>query len=136
MLVAWAIAAGEPAAAAAAAPGAVLDRLERGLRREIARLADAPIAAAELDKVRTGLVTQAIAGRQTPEGRATAVGWAIVQRGDAAAADRELAELQAVRAEDVQRVLRRYVGQGHAVRLDYSQAADPAKGPAATKEGR
>ncbi len=136
MLVAWAIAAGEPAAAAAAAPGAVLDRLERGLRREIARLADAPIVAAELDKVRTGLVTQAIAGRQTPEGRATAVGWAIVQRGDAAAADRELAELQAVRAEDVQRVLRRYVGQGHAVRLDYSQAADPAKGPAATKEGR
>lgn len=121
MLVAWGIAAGDQAAAA---PAAALDRFAISLRREIDRLATAPIPAAELDKVRTGLVTQELAGRQTPEGRATALGWAIVQRGDAAAADRELAELQAVRAEDVQRVLRQYIGHGQAVRVDYSQARE------------
>jgi zinc protease len=127
MLAAWAISAGaEPGSRRAGElPAGILARLEQALRRELERLARGPISAAELDKVRTGLVTQALSERQTPGGRAMAVGWAVIQQGDARAADRQLAQLQAVQAGDVQRVLRRYVGQGHAVTLTYTQ------GPAA-----
>lgn len=119
MLSAWAIAAGSaPGAASKVDP---LERLARALRREIDRLATGPIAAAELDKVRTALVTEALVSRQTPHGRAQSAGWALIQRGDARAADRELAELQAVRAADVQRVLRTWIGGGHVVTVTYTQ---------------
>jgi zinc protease len=72
--------------------------------------------------VRAGLLTAALAERETPQGRAEAAGWALVLRGDARAADRELAELQAVTAADVQRVLRRHLLRPHRVTLVYTQA--------------
>ena len=121
MLSAWAIAAGGPGSGGTAS--AALDRLALALRREVDRLARGPIGAAELDKVRTALVTEALVSRQTPHGRAQTAGWALIQRGDARAADRELAELQAVRAADVQRVLKTWIGGGHPVTVTYTQDA-------------
>jgi len=85
------------------------------------RLAHGRIPISELDKVRTQLLTEALVARQTAEGRALAVGWSLVRRQDAAAADVELAQLQQVRAEDVQRVLRTQVLAAHAVVLRYVQ---------------
>lgn len=113
MLVAWAVASGS-------APPV---RLEHALHAEIARLAETPPSAAELEKVRTGLLTAALVERETPQGRAEAAGWALVLRGDARAADRELADLQAVTAADVQRVLRRHLLRRHRVTLVYAQAS-------------
>lgn len=101
--------AGMLAAYAIAADGAPLARLEALLVAEIERLARGPLPAAELDKVRTQLLTAALVRRQTPAGQAAAVGQAIIDHGDARRADRELPALQAVGAADVQRVLQRRV---------------------------
>ncbi len=111
MLVAYAI----------AAAGQKLERLERQLLDEIGRLAHGAIAAAEIDKVRTQLLTATLVGRQTPAGRADAIGWAIALNGDPAYADGELARLQAVTAADVQRVLRTRVLETYRVSLTYTQ---------------
>lgn len=108
---------------AIAASGQPLAGLERALLREITRLADGPIPEAELDKVRAGLLTGTVAGRQTPEGKATAVGWAAMLHGDVEQANRTLAQLQAVTAADVQRVLRRHVLGAPRVSLAYTQEA-------------
>lgn len=96
-------------------------QLERALLAEVERLATQRIGGDELEKVRTQLVTQELAERQTPHGRAQNVGWAVIQRGDPRAADRELAELQAVRAADVQRVLREWVLSRPRVVLEYTE---------------
>jgi zinc protease len=111
LLVAYAIAAGR----------ATPDQLVAALREQIERLAREPIPDAELDKVRTQLLTRELVQRQTPLGKGQAVGWATILRGDPRAADRELDELQAVRAPDVQRVLRRWVLDAKAIRVTYTQ---------------
>lgn len=104
---------------AIAAAGAPLTRIERSLRAEIERLATRDIGADELDKVRAQLLTATLVKRQTPAGVAAGFGEAVLLHGSAARAERELAELQAVQAPDVQRVLRRYVLGGHAVSVHY-----------------
>jgi zinc protease len=128
VLMAYAIAAGKQTPQALEAP----------LLAQIQRLADGPIPAAELDKVRTQLLTAALTARQTPLGRADAIGWAMIHFNDPQQANRELADLQAVSAADVQRVLRTWVvgdgkGKGLArTTLHYTQArAAAAPAPAA-----
>ena len=103
------------------ANGAPPERLEAPLLQQVARLATRPIGSAELDKVRTRLLTEALLSRQRPQGRCDAVGWALTLHGDAGYANRELAALQAVSATDVQRVLTQYVLQARRVRLSYTQ---------------
>jgi zinc protease len=110
---------------AVAAQGATPDKLARALRAEIERLATKPIPAAELDKIKTQLVTQALDARQTPLGKGEALGEAIVYRGDARYANRELDDLMAVTAADVQRALRRYVLDAKQVTIEYVQAGKP-----------
>lgn len=110
MLVAYAIAAG----------GRGLPALETAMQAQIRRLATGPITAAELDKVRTQLQTAVVAARQTPPGVAEAAGWAIVNHGDPHEADREIERLQAVTADDVQRVLKRHLLDRPAVTVHYS----------------
>jgi zinc protease len=108
-------------------------RLEAPLLQQIERLATgatATIGAGELDKVRTRLLTDALLARERPEGRAEALGWAVVLHGDVRQADRELAALQAVGATDVQRVLKQYVLAARRVQLSYTQKVPRAKGPA------
>lgn len=132
MLSAWAIAAGAPVSGAdaggRAGVEARLSALETALLRGVHRLAHGRIPIGELDKVRTQLLTEALVARQTAEGRALALGWAVVQRQDAQAADVALAQLQAVRAEDVQRVLRGHVLDRPRVTLRYVQAPRSAAG--------
>jgi zinc protease len=54
------------------------------------------------------------------------VGWAVIQRGDASAANRAVDELSAVTAADVQKVLKRYIVDGKRVSLTYSAEPRPA----------
>jgi zinc protease len=122
MLSAWAIAAGPPVLGPDAPHDPRLSRLEAALLQTVRRLAEGRIPIGELDKVRTHLLTEALVARQTAEGRALALGWAVVRRQDARMADAELAQLQAVRAEDVQRVLRVHVLAAHRLTLRYVQA--------------
>ena len=82
---------------------------EVALRREIARLRDAPVSDAELEEAKNELLTSALRERETVDGRASAIAQAVIIDGDAAAADRRLARISAVTAADVQRVARRWL---------------------------
>ena len=115
---------------AIAATGKSPDELARALRKEIDQLAGKPVSEAELAKVKTQLLTQALLERQTPLGKGAALGDAIVIQGDARRVNQELDELQAVTAADVQRVVRKYLTDAHAVTIEYAQAAAAGGGAA------
>jgi len=121
-IVAYAIAAGKTAPESLVMP----------LIREIAVLASTTIPAAELDKVKTQMLTGALVERQTALGLGQALGWAMIHRNDPQAVNRELAELQAVTAADVQRVLRQYVLGRPRVTLHYVQQEGGARRPVPT----
>jgi len=111
------------------------EEAEQAILDEVRTLATTPIAAAELDKIKTKIVTQELGQRQTAEGKAFAVGEAVLLKGDAATVNSDLTALQTVSADDVQRVLKKYVLDAHRVTIDYTQLADklgepPAKGAA------
>lgn len=91
------------------------------LLAELRRLAQGPIPAEELDKVKTQMLTASLGARQSAQGLAEAIGWAVIHRNDPEAINRELAELQAVTAADVQRVLRQYVLGRPSTVLHYTQ---------------
>jgi zinc protease len=82
---------------------------ETALRREIARFRDAPVSAAELAEAKNELLTGALRGRETAEGRASAIAEAVIVEGDAGAADRRLARIAAVTPADIQRAARRWL---------------------------
>ena len=117
--------AGQLVAYAIAASARSLRLLEAALFTELQRLGHKPITAAEMERVRARLLTGALLARQTPQGLANALGEAVVVYGDAHAADRRLARLQAVTAADVQRVLTQYVLRARRVSIDYQQGPAP-----------
>ena len=104
------------------ASGHVPKDAEQLLRDEITRLATQPIPAGELDKVKTQLLTSELKQRQTAQGIAFALGQAALVGGGPARVNTDLAALQAVTADDVQRVLKRYVTGAHSVTIDYLPA--------------
>ncbi|HEY5307216.1 MAG TPA: pitrilysin family protein [Casimicrobiaceae bacterium] len=114
-------------ALAVAASGTSLATLERALLAEIDLLATKPVPGAELAKVRTQLLTQALLGRETPLGKAEALGEAILVGGDAQRVNRELDELQAVTPADMQRVVRTYLTGANRVTIEYLQEKPAAK---------
>ncbi|HEV7660895.1 MAG TPA: pitrilysin family protein [Allosphingosinicella sp.] len=82
---------------------------EIALRREVARFRNARVGAAELAEAKNELLTSALRGRETAEGRASAIAEAVIVDGDARAADRRLARIAAVTPADIQRVARRWL---------------------------
>jgi zinc protease len=92
------------------------------LRAEAARLRDQPVTAAELTEAKNELVASALRERETVEDRANVLGWSLINTGSAAAADREVAALQAVTAADIQRVARRYLTDQRSTAIRYLNA--------------
>ncbi|MBX9801967.1 MAG: insulinase family protein [Caulobacteraceae bacterium] len=92
------------------------------LRAEAARLRDTPVTEAELAEARNELVASALRQRETVEDRANVLGWSLINTGDAAAADREIADLQAVTAADIQRVAQRYLTNQRSIAIRYLNA--------------
>jgi len=113
-LIAYAIASGGKAPA----------DVTKALLAEVRRLIDRPVSAAELAKVKLQMLTGALSERQTPLGKASALGDAAVLHGNTAKINTLLAELQRVSAADVQRVMRRYLAGTHKVSFTYTQAAE------------
>jgi zinc protease len=99
------------------------------LRAEVGRLRDSPVTAAELDEAKNELLTGALAGRETAEGRAEAIANAVMIHGDAAAAERRLARIAAVTPADIQRVARRWLRDERSAAIHYlPEAMRPASG--------
>jgi len=101
------------------ASGHTTKEAEKLLHEEIVWLATQPIPAAELDKVKTQLLTSELKRRQTAQGIAFALGQAALTEGSPARVNSDLDALQRVTAEDVHRVLRDYVTGAHSVTIDY-----------------
>jgi zinc protease len=118
---------------AMAAGGHSVDDAAKALEQEVRLLADKPVPPAELAKVKTQLLTQALVDRQTPHGEASALAEAAVLYGHADEANMQLQQLQRVTAADVQRVMRRYVIGAHKVRLVYTQADQAVAQPGAAR---
>jgi zinc protease len=106
---------------------------EAALVREVARLRDAPVTAAELAEAKNEILTDAIRGRETAEGRATTLAEAVIIDGDPRAADAQLAAIARVTAADVRRVARTYLGANQSATIRYLPLeAKPAAAPADT----
>jgi zinc protease len=100
---------GNFAVGAIMASGHTMAEGEAALLAQVRRLRDAPPSAAELETAKTQLVTGKLRERETIDGRGFALGYALRIDGNAAKANTELAELQAVTAGDVQRVAKKYL---------------------------
>ena len=116
--------AGYLSATAIMAGGETADAGIAALNAEIARFRDEPVTAAELTEAKNELVANALRGRETVEDRASVLGWTLINTNDASVADREIAEIQAVTAADIQRVARRYLTPERSVTLRYLNADD------------
>jgi zinc protease len=100
----------------------------KSIRAVVDGLAAAPPSQAELDKVRSTIVSRLVSGRQTMQEKADSVGDAASLLGDPERYNTELAKYQAVTAADVQRVVKQYLGEAAETRLFIQPAAaGPAK---------
>ncbi|MEO9078212.1 MAG: pitrilysin family protein [Rhodanobacter sp.] len=104
---------------------------EKLLNEEIVWLATQPISDAELDKVKTQLLTSELKQRQTAQGIAFALGQASLIDGGVAHVNADLLALQRVSAKDVHRVLQKYITGAKKVTIDYLPQAKAA--PATAK---
>ena len=98
------------------------------LSEEVARFRDEPVTEAELSESKNELIANILREREGVDDRANALGFALMWDGDPAAADREVASIQAVTAADVQRVARQYLGDERRITMRYL-AADEANSP-------
>lgn len=101
---------------------------EKALLAEVKRLRDAPPTAAELAEAKNELIAGKLRERETIDGRAFALGYALRTAGDAALANTELADLQKVTAADVQRVAKKYLTDQGRMTIRYLPETDRPKG--------
>lgn len=105
---------------------------EKELNRQLALLQSGIVTAAELEKAKNLIITAALRERETNNGKAFALGEAVVMRRDAATVNSWLSKIQAVSASDVQRVARKYILTGKPVTVTYlAEKEAAAEKPAA-----
>ncbi|WP_255547913.1 M16 family metallopeptidase [Erythrobacter ani] len=115
---AYAVVAGQDALAPA---GATLDA-------EIERLRAQPVTPAELAEAKSEIVAATLRRRETARGRAFELGEALASSGDPDFADRRLAQITHVTAEDVMRVAAKYLDPQKRVSITYTEGEDdPAR---------
>ncbi len=96
---------------------------EKALRAELKLLEERLVSDAELAKAKNLLLTDALRERETNNGKAFALGQSIVLNRDAEEVNRGLQKLQAVTADDVRRVVRKYVRDAYSVVINYEGGA-------------
>jgi zinc protease len=114
--------AGNLTAYAIMADGETADTGITALRAEVARFRDEPVTDAELAEARNELIANLLREREGVDDRANALGFALMWDGDAAAADREVAAIQAVTSADIQRVARLYMTEQRMITMRYLPA--------------
>jgi zinc protease len=89
------------------------------LRAEAAKMRDTLITEAELEEARNELITDYLDGRETASGRAFELAYNVTMYGDPDAGDAELAALQSVTPQDVQRIAQQIMDDNKAVTRTY-----------------
>ncbi|MEO6393540.1 MAG: pitrilysin family protein [Pyrinomonadaceae bacterium] len=92
---------------------------EFALLAELRKMQDAPVTDAELSKAKNQLVTSTLQGRETNDGKASALAYAAVMLRDPARVNTDIARLQAVTAADIQRVMKKYFTEDNRVVIYY-----------------
>ncbi len=122
---------GNFAVGAILASGHTIAEGEAALLAQVQRLRDAPPTQAELETAKNQLVAGKLRERETIDGRGFALGYALRIDGNAAKANSELADLQAVTAGDVQRVAKKYLDPQRRMTVRYRPESARPKGEAA-----
>jgi len=112
------------------ASGHTVAEAEPALAAEIARVRDVPVTDAELTEAKNEILAAALRERETFDGRAFAIGEALVRTGDPRALDRRLALVGTVTAADVQRVARLYLKPEARVDIRYLDEKQRSAGTA------
>lgn len=110
------------------AGGKTADAGEAALRREVARLRDTPVTAAELAEAKNEILTGVLRGRETAEGKASALATSVIINGDPRASDRQIAEIAKVTTADIQRVARKYLRDERSAAIHYLPAESAPAG--------
>ncbi|HET6972141.1 MAG TPA: insulinase family protein, partial [Phenylobacterium sp.] len=110
------------------ASGHTIQEGEAALLAEVAKLRAAPPTAAELSEAKNELVADALRERETIEGRASALGYALRVAGDPNHVNTDLAAIQAVTAADVQRVAQKYLDPDRRMTIRYRPESERPKG--------
>lgn len=97
---------------------------EAALKKEIARLRETPVSAAELAEAKNELLTSALKQRETAEGKASLIANSVIVDGDPTAADRQIAAVQTITAADIQRVARAYLKDSQSATIRYLPESD------------
>lgn len=104
---------------AIAAGGKKIEDVEKALLAEVNKMKTAPVSAAELEKAKNQLITNALAAIETNDGKAVVLGRAEVLQGDAREANKQIERLNAVSAADIQRVAQKYFTDNNRVVITY-----------------
>ncbi|HEV7645920.1 MAG TPA: pitrilysin family protein [Pyrinomonadaceae bacterium] len=99
---------------------------EKSLLDELKKIQGAPVTAKELEKAKNQLITRAYQEREQNDGKAFAIGQAIIYEGNANAVNSDIKKLQAVTIADVQRVMKKYFTDSNRVVIYYQN--EEAKG--------
>jgi len=110
------------------ASGHTIEEGEKALLAQVQALRDKPPTPAELDEAKNELIAGKLRERETIDGRGFALGYALRINGDAAKANTELADLQAVSAADVQRVAKAYLDPQSRMTIRYRPESARPKG--------
>jgi zinc protease len=87
--------------------------LMQAIKRQVKQITDAPITEAELSKMKNQMRRGEIEGALTVSGKASQLGQYAVLWGDAEEINRQLAQIDKVSIDDVQRVARQYLKKEH-----------------------
>ena len=112
---------------ATAASGKTLDAVEKSLLAQVEKIKKTPPTQAELIKARNQILSSTLNGRETNDGVAFALANAAVLDGDPARVNTDLARLQAVTAQDVQRVAQKYLTAQNRVVIRYGAGKTTAQ---------
>lgn len=110
------------------ASGKTLDEGEKALLAQVDRLRQEPPTAAELAEAKSEMIAGAVRQRETIDGKGFVLGSALVLEGDAARANSGIDALNAVTAEDVRRVARKYLDPRTMVVIRYMDESQRPKG--------
>jgi zinc protease len=98
------------------------ENLEKALLAELKKIQTGGVTAKELEKAKNQLITRAIGQRETNDGKAIAIERSVAYLGDPKAVNTEVKKLQAVKADDVKRVMRKYFKDNNRVVIYYNQS--------------
>ncbi len=110
------------------ASGKTPEMAEKSLLAELKKIQTTLVTAKELTKAKNGIVAEKVRSLETNDGKAFEIGQAIILDGNANAVNEELAQLQAVTAADIQRVMKKYFTDKNRVVIYYLN--DDSKGEA------